>query len=118
MEICHSDAGNIMWSGCVLTKLTGKVWQGDMKNDLFFEFKDSVPFREVTYTRGAALDLVFVVGIIAFMIGFPFWSAWGPKTVEKILLLPLICILIMISLYILLGKKVETVKIESAWNSS
>jgi hypothetical protein len=86
-----------------------------MKKDLFFTFKDSVPHRAVSYSREAALDLVFVVGIVAFMIGFPFWAAWDQKTAEKLLLLPLICILIMISHYILLGKKVEAVKIESEW---
>jgi hypothetical protein len=115
MEIGHTDGRKVMWDGCVLTKLTGKVKHKNMKIDLFFTFKNTVPHLAVSYTRGAALDLVSVLGIAVFMIGFPFLVAWNPKTVEKILLLLFICIHIMISHYIHLGKKVETVAIKSEW---
>jgi hypothetical protein len=104
-----------MWDGCVLTKLTGKVGHKNMKIDLLFKLKDSVPHRAVSYTREAALDLVVVVGIAVFMIGFPFLMAWDQIPIKKILLLLFICIFIMIAHYILLGKKAETVAIESEW---
>jgi hypothetical protein len=119
-----------MWDGCVLTKLTGKVKHKNMKTDMFFTFKNTAAYRAVSYTRGAALDLVSTLSIAVFMFGFPILGAWDQKTVrrkgvsklnqtayatEKILLLLCICIHIVIWPSLLLGKKIETVAIESEW---
>jgi hypothetical protein len=114
-EIGHPDAVKIMWNGSVLTKLVGKVKPKSMKKDMYFKFKNAVPYRTVSYTIEGAQDLFYVLGIAVFMFGFPFLVGWDQRTGEKLLLLFFISINLMTWPHELLGKKIETLDMNSAW---
>jgi|GEM_PF-6112372 len=73
--IGHKAAAEIMWDGCVVTKLAGELTPADMRKDTVFDFVAPTPFRvkKVSQTR-AVKNSFFLV----FLPLIPFlWLAYG-----------------------------------------
>ena len=51
--IAHADAQKVMWAGCVVTKFAGQISGSDMRDDMFFRFKEPHYYRKQIYTAAA-----------------------------------------------------------------
>lgn len=68
-EIAHADASLVMWNACVLTKLAGTVASEDMKEDMFFEYKQAVPYQQTLYSPQAKLRKAYTSTLWVAVIG-------------------------------------------------
>lgn len=72
--IVHPKASEILWDGCVLTKWSGKVASGEMKNDIRFEFRKTKPFLDRFHTlqgavvTGLETTIIFWIAMSIFLI--------------------------------------------------
>ena len=69
MAIAHPDAPGIMWDGCVVTKFAGSVSSDEMRQDMFWQFKDATPFRPEMYTVSGALDFAYNIMLVIMIFG-------------------------------------------------
>jgi hypothetical protein len=69
----------IMWPGCVLTRLHGRLDRDDMKSDLTLNWVEPRPVRATLYPRTGAMALSGCVSAIAFALAF----AWSTRTAAK-----------------------------------
>jgi hypothetical protein len=67
--IAHSDALKVMWDGCVVTKFAGKVTSKEMKEDMFFQFKDAAPFQSELYSSIGAYNKAYNVVLPILILG-------------------------------------------------
>ena len=71
-NIGYPDIFNLMWDGCVLTKLSGTLNPEQMADDLGFRWSDFQPCQQRIYTRQGAresADILFVQFFGAFLMG-------------------------------------------------
>ena len=73
-DIAHSDAYEIMWDGCVVTKFVDKISSEEMNEDMYFKFKYPNPSRSDLYTSKGKSEKAFSVSLTIFMIGFPLFA--------------------------------------------
>jgi len=108
-EIAHSDAFEMLWDGCVVTKIADTVTSNDMKADMFFRFKEAVPFQKQLYTPKAKFDKAYFntlwltsIGAILLTISYRLirkrWNIPGMAVVWLLLLIS--CAAVFISTYV------------------
>jgi formylglycine-generating enzyme len=71
----HSSAKNVLWDGCVLTKLVGKMPSKDLKEDLFFKLQDAKPYRANVYSYKYAQKYALEYAIFYLIVGLPLLTA-------------------------------------------
>jgi len=125
-KIGHTDAPQIMWDGCVVTKLSGNIAGRKMVKDIFLGFKEATSHRTVVHSHASAKESAFLWSYAVFIVGFllitVYYGGWHPSKLESqdekfiILVKPmsfvvLICIIIGFGAYLLIGPKVNTVEV-------
>lgn len=70
---------SLMWPGCVLTRLHGRLDAADMEADLTMNWIDPQPVRVTLYSRWGAAGLGAGVASIAFALAI----AWSTRTATK-----------------------------------
>jgi hypothetical protein len=124
MEIAHLDALKIMWDGCVVTKFAGKVTSKEMKEDMFFQFKDAAPFQSELYSSTGAYNkayyvvlAILIVGSILLLIYHCIQKSQGIKaSIIKLFLILLFSGATGFGLsYAMIGEKAEVYTVERYW---
>ena len=69
--VAHSDALKVMWSGCVLTKFSGKISSTQMRDDMFFEFKNPSPYQMQLYTAKGRMNRSIDNTALIIIFGLP-----------------------------------------------
>jgi hypothetical protein len=122
--IAHSDALKVMWDGCVVTKFAGKVTSKEMKEDMFFQFKDAVPFQSELYSSIGAYNKAYYVVLPILILGSILLLIYhGIKKSQKIKvsIIKLFLILLFSAAtgfglsYAMVGEKAEVYTIERYW---
>jgi hypothetical protein len=65
-RIGHPDSLNLLWDGCVLSKLCGTLKPIQMKKDIVFDFKEAGPYQKHYWTKQGALQGSAIILLIAF----------------------------------------------------
>jgi hypothetical protein len=127
MEIAHLDALKIMWDGCVVTKFAGKVTSKEMKEDMFFQFKDAAPFQSELYSSTGAYNkayyvvlAILIVGSILLLIYHCIQKSQGIKaSIIKLFLILLFSGATGFGLsYAMIGEKAEVYTVERYWHQN
>ncbi|MDD5261639.1 MAG: DUF2330 domain-containing protein [Methylacidiphilales bacterium] len=63
-KIGHPDICNLMWNGCVLTKLSGAISASKMSRDLDIAWSDYQPYRRHFYTITGAKTAGYILFIL------------------------------------------------------
>ena len=63
------DLCDLMWDGCMLTRLSGEVAPTRMADDFTFTFDDGGPLRRTFYTRVGAGRLATVIALAGLLVG-------------------------------------------------
>jgi len=123
-EIAHSDASKVMWDGCVVTKMTGKISSSAMTSDMFFEFKKTNPGQSELYSSRGKLDLAYFATLTAAIIGSIFMTIyyhsiekrWKKPSFKSIFLaLVIVSAAVFIFTYEIVGEKTEVYTLERNW---
>jgi hypothetical protein len=124
MEIAHSDASKVMWDGCVVTKFAGKVTSKEMKEDMFFQFKDANPFQSELYSSIGAYNKAYnvvlatlIFGSILLMIYHCIQKSLGTKvSIIKLFIILLFSGVTGFGLsYAMVGEKTDVFSVEGYW---
>lgn len=113
--IGHPALMELMWSGCVLTKLENKLKPKMMEKDIYLKFKDAVPYQQVFFSRKGALYgsklailYIMIAGLIVTVIYFKIRYKHGIGLYFKKMLIPLLGIAILCGgLFYISVRKVE-----------
>jgi len=93
----HPQICDVMWDGCVLTKLSGSIPAKAMVDDIRFEWRTFAPYREHFYTQQGAYTAAYIVFVILLglfcLVSFVvwrrrFWEAHGVRQYFVRLALP------------------------------
>lgn len=66
---------NLMWSGCIVTRLHGRLGPRDMQKDLPMTWRDASPQRATVFSQPGALRLSFAYGAALFAL-LIVWFSW------------------------------------------
>ena len=81
--IAHSDALKVMWDGCVVTKFADKISSSEMDDDLFFEFKESRPYRLQLYSSRGRLNKSIFNATLVIICGMPLLTVFYRITKKR-----------------------------------
>lgn len=70
---------DLMWAGCTLTRLHGRLSAAAMKSDIALDWSDAGPARAAVYDRTSALRYASSVAALAFVVVF----IWLVSVAEK-----------------------------------
>ena len=65
-EIGHPDSLNLLWDGCVLTKLYGTLKPAQMKSDVILNFRQAKPFQKHYWSIQGAYQYSIILILLAF----------------------------------------------------
>jgi hypothetical protein len=68
LKIGHPDSLNLLWDGCVLTKLVGTLKPAQMRKDLVINIKNEGPFLAHYWSWEGAYLSAWIVGLVSFCI--------------------------------------------------
>ena len=68
LRIGHPDSFNLLWEGCVLTKLVGTLKPAQMNKDIVFEIKNGEPFLAHYWSREGAQTTSWIVSLSSFCL--------------------------------------------------
>jgi len=125
--IAHADALKVMWSGCVVTKFAGKISSSDMRDDMFFEFKNPSPYQMQLYTAKGRMNKSIDNAALVIIFGLPLLTllyriAKNRQyrfTLKKLLLIVVIsCAAGFFLTYAFIGKTTEVNTLHLYWSQS
>ncbi|MCF7958026.1 MAG: DUF2330 domain-containing protein, partial [Phycisphaerae bacterium] len=90
--IGHPDSFNVMWDGCVVTKLCGNVGRKDLHSNIFFDYSSKENHTKYYSSRGAFVHSL-IIGVFSWsallVIATIFYQKWiqfaGRYAIKKIL---------------------------------
>ena len=127
MEIAHSDALKVMWDGCVVTKLSGKVSSDEMMDDMFFQFKEANPSRSELYSSVGKFNIaynvvmvVIIIGSILLTIYYCIRKSLGTKmSISKLFIILLIMSATGFGVsYAMVGETTDVYSVEGNWHQN
>jgi hypothetical protein len=122
--IAHTDALKVMWPGCVVTKFSGKISSSDMRDDMFFKFKNPRPYQKQLYTATGRMNKCIDNAAFVIIFGMPLLTllyrlAKTRKykfTLKKLLLVVVISLATVFFLtYAAIGKVTEVHTLNYSW---
>jgi hypothetical protein len=113
-----------MWDGCVVTKFAGKVTSKEMKEDMFFQFKNATPFQSELYSSIGAYNKAYNVVLPILILGsilLLIYHCIKKSQKIKVSIIKLFLILLFSAAtgfglsYAMVGEKAEVYTIERYW---
>ena len=127
MEIAHSDALKVMWDGCVVTKLSGKVSSDEMMDDMFFQFKKANPSRSELYSSVGKFNIAYNDAMVVIIIGsilLTIYYCIRKNLGTKISIIKLFILLLILSAagfglsYAKVGETTDVYSVEGNWHQN
>lgn len=68
--LMHEQAKQLLWPGCIITKLVGDVSPKEMTQDYrFISVAQNAPYRAVVYSKAAAIRNSICIGLVYWCLG-------------------------------------------------